>query len=212
MKSKSIIWGVVSVIAIIASTVFIASGQGGSVTGASPKTPWLYYPQKEFFYSNFCRKYRCLDNGGESKPGFSIEYQGIGDANYTGFFGLKINRSRVGTNQMWPEGVSLLIKTNIRYSDSTARTKDNFLDSDTYNFISDLSEELIGKKYPKQQLIRCLRTRNKSVGLYFLDEFLTIPTNFPRSKVSSRASMPFYVNVYCSTDNKGYTIDFSVQP
>lgn len=170
-------------------------------TPASPKTPWMFYPQKQgFFYSAFCRKYKCIDNGGTREPGFELEKLGLGDARYAGFFDLTAVRSRLGTSSMWPSGVHLLVDPKVRYDSLTVNSSKNYIDSDTYTLISDLMNELIGKTYSKQQIIRCFLTNEKSVGYYYLDEFLKFPSTVPISKISSQQGAPLHLNVMCGRE------------
>jgi hypothetical protein len=177
-----------------------------------PKTPWMFYAQKQaFFYTLICRKYKCLDNGVKKFPGTEIENLGIGDARYSNYFKISAVRSQLGTSSMWPNGVNLWINSEIRYSALTTNLSRKFVDSDTYELVSNLIYELIGKKYLKEQIIRCLQTNKKSTDIYYLDESLKFPSNAPITKVSSGQGVPFYLKVYCDRTNES-TLSVELSP
>ena len=177
-----------------------------------PKTPWMFYAQKQsFFYTSICRKYKCVDNGVKKISGTEIESLGIGDARYSNYFKINAVRSRLGTSSMWPNGVDLWINPEIRYSALTTDLSKNFVDSDTHELVANLIYALIGKKYPKERIIRCLQTNKKSVDRYYLDEFLKFPVNAPITKVSSGQGVPLYLKVSCDRTNES-TLSVELSP
>ncbi len=205
MKAIAIIF--VTVV-MITSAIFISA----TAEQSPPKIPWMFYPQKQpFFYTAICRKYKCVDNGVKKISGTEIESLGIGDARYSNYFKINAVRSRLGTSSMWPNGVDLWINSEIRYSALTTDLSKNFVDSDTYELMSNLIYALIGKKYSKQEIIRCLQTNKKSIDTFYLDEFLKFPFNAPITKVSSGQGVPFYLKVYCDRTNET-TLSIELSP
>jgi hypothetical protein len=177
---------------------------GLSVTGQSvPKMPLMFYPsEKSIFYSIFCKNYQCTFNHIEKDKDGALEELGFLDVTYTGILNIETNRSKIGTLNWWYTGIDLLIDPKYHYNRFYVDVAKKYLNPDAQQIMSELLFLAVGKKYSKEQLLKCMNANKKMNRSYYLDEFLKFPASAPITRVSSGQGVPLYLKIQCGIDEK----------
>jgi hypothetical protein len=177
-----------------------------------PNKLLIFYPaDKSFFYTSFCKKYECTFNHKEKEVGWVLEEFGFLDTRYTGFLDVETIRTVIGTPNFWYVGINLMADPKYHYDKSYVDVAKKYLDPDVEQMMSDLLFLAVGKKYSKDQLLRCMNANRKMNRSYYLEEVLKLPTYAPVAKIPSSQGVRHYIQIECGIDND-QIFSISLQP
>jgi hypothetical protein len=193
--------------------VFFLCLFGISVSSQSLQSrPLTFYPaDKSFFYTSFCKKYECVFGSKEKKDDrWTLENFGFLNPIYTGFLDIDtIRTKKVGEKNWWYAGIDLKVNPKYHYDKFYVDPSKNYLNPDVQNFMSELLFFAVGKKYSKDQLLKCMSANFKIKPRYYLDEFLKFPASAPITRVSSGQGVPLYLKILCGFENNIFSIELS---
>ncbi len=174
--------------------------------------PLTFYPaEKSFFYTPFCKKYECIFNHVEKTGNrWVLEEFGFLNPIYTSFVNIQTIRTVIGTPKFWYAGIDLQADPKYHYDKFYVDVTKNYLNPDIQQIMSDLLYSAVGKKYTKNQLMKCMNANFKMNRSYYLDEFLKFPASAPITRVPSGQGVPLYLKILCGFDEKTiFTIELS---
>jgi hypothetical protein len=192
-------------------SIFLLLFASASVSSQSAiNKPLTFYPaEKSFFHSSFCKKYECEFYSKKKEVGWVLENFGFLDTRYTSFLDIETIRTVIGTPNFWYAGITLVADPKYHYDKSYVDVTKNYLDPDVERLMSDLLYAAVGKKYSKNQLLKCMNANKKLNCSYYLDEFLKFPASAPITRVSSGQGVPLYLKIYCGFENNIFSIELS---
>lgn len=172
--------------------------------------PLTFYPaDKSFFDSSFCKKYECKFNRKKKEVGWVLEEFGLLNPIYTSFLDIETSRTVIGTPRFWYDGIDLIADPKYHYDKFYVDVSKKYLNPDIQQIMSDLLYVAVGKKYTKNQLMKCMNANEKLNRSYYLDEFLKFPSSAPITRVSSGQGVPLYLKIYCGYENNIFSIELS---
>jgi hypothetical protein len=167
-----------------------------------PQPPLTFYPQnKSFFYSEFCKKYQCTF-GSYKKANLGTVFENFGLLNTSTAALLNIDTVRqvLSTPSWWYTGINLMINPKYHYDKFYVNAAKSYINSDIQAVMSDLLFAAVGKKYSKDQLVKCMNADRRMNRSYFLEEFMKFPTSAPIGKLPSGHAGDFTLSIECGVE------------
>jgi hypothetical protein len=167
-----------------------------------PQTPLTFYPQnKSFFYSGFCKKYQCtFGSYKKANLGTVFENFGLLNTSTTALLNIDTVRQVLSTSSWWYTGINLIVDPKYHYDKFYVNAVKNYLNSDVQIVMTDLLLAAVGKKYSKDQLVKCMNADRKMNRSYFLEEFMKFPASAPIGKLPSGHAGDFTLNIECGVE------------
>jgi hypothetical protein len=183
--------------------------------------PWMFYPQQTSFQNTpYCIKYKCSDSQFKNNPqeGLVDNFHNLfrdvyswysarnSDAPFDVVYSAIYKASTIRypifpKNKFGAIYAELAMNREIRYGEPIARElRKGILNPRMYALVSDFLFSMVGKRYSKNQIIKCYQTK-ESIDRF--DEFV-VPRKFPAGQLPLSEEGPGPFNILVSINCNGF--------